>query len=563
MNLIDRAIGFFAPGWAVNRYAARATLEQIQNFTGGGPGGYQAGKLNRLVKLVSATKENGIPIAESDRLRANSWDLYRNNTYARKIVRSLESKVIGKGMTPDPQTINDDGTPNVEFRKRAKELWESIQSGFDIRGRPGKGGLTFPGLQRLALRSTILSGNVLTRLVPIVQDQQQQRDIPIPVVLQLIDSARLADVPSNDSLADGSLFFRGVELDEYGQRRAYWINSYPPGAVQATYGTAKRIPAEQIQHLFIEEDIDQIIGTPWFAAAILNMRDTGDLQYNVLKGSAMAACAVLGYRKPKGKTRFGLAQDSSSGVSDVVDDDGNAITKMQPGMVFDLGTDGDLKGFSPNQQNLNPEAFVQHMLRGTAAGIAGIKSSTVTGDYRQASFSSEAAADNDTWPEIGVLQEWFATSFCQPIYEAVIRAGVLSGWFTGVVSADEFAANPGEFTKAAWQGPVSLSINPKDDIAAATLRIQGGLSSVQQECSKMGTNWRQNLIDAAELYEVADELEIPQEVVNNIMGVGSQDVIAQAMANPPEKPATDTQDPPADSTDTETPKEEVTDVAAE
>lgn len=561
MNFIDRAIGFFAPTWAVNRFAARATLEQIQNFAGGKPGGYQAGKLNRLVKLVNATKENAIPIAESDRIRAQSWDLYRNNTYARKIVRSLESKVIGKGMNPDPQTINDDGTPNVEFRKRAKELWDSLKSGFDIRGLPGKGGLTLPGMQRLALRSTILSGNVMGRLVPIQQDKQQQRDIPIPMVLQLIDSARLADTPSGDAqISQGMLFFRGVELDEFGQRVAYWINSYPPGATQATYGTARRIPAEQIQHLFIEEDIDQIIGTPWFAAAILNMRDTGDLQYNVLKGSAMAACAVLGYRKPKGKSRFGLAPTDSNG-DDAVDDDGNAITKMQPGMVFDLGSDGDLKGFSPNQQNLNPEAFVQHMLRGTAAGIAGIKSSTVTGDYRQASFSSEAAADNDTWPEIEVLQEWFSTSFCQPIYEAVVRAGVLSGWFNGIATADDFAANPGNFTKAEWQGPVSLSINPKDDIAAAGARVQGGFSSVQKECAKMGTNWRQNLIDAAELYEVADELEIPQEVVNNIMGVGSQDVIAQAMANAPDTLPTGEADSPEDTTDAESPAEEVADVA--
>ena len=37
----------------------------------------------------------------------------------------------------------------------------------------------------------------------------------------------------------------------------------------------------------------------------------------------------------------------------------------------------------------NAEAWIQHMLRSTAAGTPGTKSSTVTGDFRRSSFSSE------------------------------------------------------------------------------------------------------------------------------------------------------------------------------
>ena len=556
MNILDRAISVFSPRWAVNRLVARATLQQIEGLSGT-KSGYEAGKynINTRGRMRSEIKENAIPAEQMSRLVAQSWNLWRNNPYAKKIVRSLQSKVIGRGMMPESLAQNDDGTPNTAFRARAKQLWAQIQSGFDSRGLPGRGGLTMSGLQRLALRSTILSGQVLTRLVPIDAAQQMQRDLPIGMVLQTIDAARLADsyAPPSGTLADGHQLYRGIELDADGNRVAYWINKYQPGDTNPQYGSAIRIPAYEIGHLFVEEDIDQICGTPWFAPAILPMRDSGDLQYNVLKASAMAACVVMGYRKPTGATRFGLnaaseVDQNSSDGTDLTDPDGNAITKIQPGMFVNLGKDGALEGFSPNQPNTNAEAFIQHILRSVSAALPGIKSSTVTGDYRNSSFSSERSSDNDTWPEIEEVQEWFASSYCQPIWEAVIKAAILNGYFDGVVTAEEFGANPGRFTDAKWQGPVSRSINPKDDAESAGARMQKGLTSLQMECAAGGTNWMEVMRQTAELYEFAKANEIPVEVVNNILGITSQDVIAQTLAKKPgqqPQPA-DAEEPPED-----------------
>lgn len=551
MNFWERVIAVVSPSWAMSRFVARATLQQMEGFIG--KSGYDAGKVNINTKFRqgSEAKEFAIPLTEVARLRWQSWNLWRNNPYAKKIVHSLQSKVIGKsGMMPESTAVNEDGSPNVEFRARAKKLWQSLQSGFDLRGMPGRGGLTMPGLQKLALRAAILSGEVLTRLVPIDPVTQTQRDLPIPFALQTIDAARLADQnhPATGTIAEGHSMYRGIELDGEGNRVAYWVNSYTPGYVTPNYGTAIRIPADQVAHLFVEEDIDQYRGVPWFAPAILSVRDTGDLQYNVLKASAMAACLVMAYRKPTGAQRFGLNQSAqndphsnsgSSDGSDLTDIDGNAITKIQPGMFVNLGKDGDLQGISPNQPNLNAADFIQHMLRGTAAAFPGVKGSTLTGDYRNSSFSSERSADNDLWPEVEEVQEWFAASFCQPIYESVIRAAFLSGYFDGIATADDFVSNPSAFTSATWQGPVSRSINPTDDVNASGLRMKFGLSSLQMECAKLNINWLDVLNNIAELYEIAKSKNIPEEVVNNILGVTSQDVIATAMAAGKPSPGSD------------------------
>jgi hypothetical protein len=51
------------------------------------------------------------------------------------------------------------------------------------------------------------------------------------------------------------------------------------------------------------------------------------------------------------------------------------------------------------------------------------------------------------------------------------------------------------------------------------------------ECGKVNTNWRDVLNDVAEIYAVAQQKGIPQEVVNNIMGVDSGDQLkAQQVA---------------------------------
>lgn len=536
MNLIDRFISIISPSWAVNRVAARATLSQMEAYGASTKGGYEAGRLSRLTRGSQAgdVKEFSIPIEQLNRLRFSSWNLYRNNPYARKIVRSIESKVIGSGMMPNSLAINEDGTPNSLFRERAKRLWMSLDSGFDFRGSPGKGGQTLAGLQRLQLRSAILSGEALYRLVPLKASEMIERGLQIPLALQLIDSGRLADdmAFASGPIPDGHSVYRGIELDKDGRRVRYWLNIYQPGTTNLV--EVKPFSTSEIGHLYIEEDIDQLRGTPWFSATLLQMRDTGDLQYNVITSSKMASCVVLGYRKPTGATRFGLNQgpesvSTSSDGTDLTDGDGNPITKIQPGMFVNLGRDGELNGFAPPQLNMNIEGFIQHMLRGVSAGLPGVKASTVTGDYRNSSFSSEKAADNDTWPEVSALQEWFASSACHPIYEAVIKAGVLSGYFDNIVDANDFSANPQRYTAAAWQGPVSKSINEVDDINAAGLRMQFGVSSPQRECAKVGVDWREIVNDIAEFYAAAKDAGLPEEVVNNVLSVGSQDVIAQAM----------------------------------
>jgi lambda family phage portal protein len=538
MNMIDRIVGFFSPEAGVRRMEARATMAQVNALLGSTAGPYAAANTNRLNPLLKVSrKENEVSGTRIEILRAQSWDMYRDNPSCRKIIRSLEAKVIGKGMHPESLATFSDGTPNTRFRELAMTLWERLQSGFDSRGMPGKGGLTMGCQQRLALRSVILSGDTIYRMKPITQQEQDRRSLPIPMVLQLVDTCRLAadsEVPTSE-LESGNFLFRGIEFNANEERVAYWIKNSSIVASANTPATATRVPIDKLGHLYFEEDIDQSRGTPWFASLILRARRTDDLEYNVLTASAMASCVVAKYSKPTGSGKLGLNANTSN--DDLTDTDGNTISKIQPGIIVNTGRDGSFDLMSPNQPNMNPEAFVQHLQRGTASGVAGTKASTVTGDYRNSSFSSERSADNDCWPEIQIVQEWFASQYCQPIWETILRAAVFEGYFGDAVTIEEFQEDPNRFCAAAWQGPVALSINPKDDAAAAAARIKNGQSSLQMECAKVNVNWRDVLNDIAELYEVAEEKGIRPEVIANIMGIDPQVQTASAEPDDTEDPA--------------------------
>lgn len=514
---LDNLIAVFAPAYAVQRMQARATLQQIEAFSNSS-GGYNAGKLNRLTKHWDRTplREIEVPRAQIERLRAESWNLYRNNPYARKIVRTLETKVIGRGLHPQSLATRADGTPHIEFRRAAARLWWSLADCLDIRGRPGRGGCDLVELQKLALRSCILSGDLLTRTVTVSQAKAREAGSPVRLMLHLVDASRLSPDNRSPEFNPANQFYRGIELTPAGERVAYHITTPPLDEQQTDSGEVARVAADSMLHLFVQEDVDQLRGVPWFASALLQFRDTGDLQYNVLKSSAMAACVVLGYRLPAGKRKFGL-QSTENG--DLTDADGNAITRMAPGMMINLGQDGELKGFSPNQPTHNVEAFIQHLLRGVGSGLPGLKSSTITGDYRNSSFSSERSADNDCWPEMESVQDWFATAWCQPIYELVIRQAVLSGWFSGIVTADEFEDRSREFLDTQWCGPVPRSINPTEDAEAAKKRIANGQTSPQIECAALGRQWQDVLSDNAEWIRACQEQGLPDWYVAQTLGL--------------------------------------------
>jgi len=522
---LDKLIGVFSPTWGLRRVHARATMDNINQLLGtSGQGGYDAGKLNKYTQGRTGVREHENSIARGNIQNvANwAWSLYRNNGHMRKTVRQLNAKVIGNGLMPQSQATRPDGQSHDEFRRRARQIWLRVQTQLDYRGRPGAGGQHFTALSKTALRATILSGETFLRFRSLSSEQQRARRTLLPLQVQLIHRDRLDESRIDDQV------FRGVEFNELDERVAYHFLARHPSDPRAAFSReSTRIPASEIVHLFVEEDIDQVLGSPWLAAQLFKCRDVGDVEFNELTAEAMAACIVLGYRQSSGHSQFGVDLPSDWSPTDA---DGNPVTGLTPGMLINLGKTGELDAFNPNRPNPHLEGFLQHLLRSQAAAAPGTKGSTLTGDYKRASFASEAAADNDIWPELEELQLWFGTHFVQPVYERVITAGVTAGLFDGVLDAQQFNARRDDFLATQWQGPVRRSINQADDAQGAAARVKNGTSSPQIEGAKIGHDSLQILDDAKEWIEECTNRGLPDWYIAQTLGLAQAEQLAAQQA---------------------------------
>lgn len=535
---LDSVIGAVFPRWGLNRMAARATMQQIVGVAGGSSG-YNAAKINRFTRNQPRTvlPEHMVPRSHPESIAAQSWELFRNNGSARKVIRSIESKVIGRGMFPHSLATRVDGTPHIEFRQAVKRLWWSMASCIDARGKPGSGGLDLVEFQKQALRQCILSGEVLCRKVFLTKKQQRKSGSPVAVAYQLIPGSRLSSEAKADNTPEDAIFYRGIELDSTGRRVAYHVVPPQIDEFAVPVQTPKRIQAEEITHLYIAEDIDQLRGVGWFAPVLIDLRDTDALNFNILQAVNMAACVVMSYRLGSGQRRMGLQAPASS--PDMEDEDGNRINKLQAGMLINKGDGGEVELHAPPQASSGMDSLIQSFQRKYAAGMPGIKGSTVTGDYRGSSYSSERSADNDIWPEIESLQDWFAVNFCQPMFEEIVNQAMIDGYFSGIITAEEYADRKQELLQTAWKGPVARSINPTDDARAARLRVANGQSSPQLECSAIGVDPVDVINDVSEWLQQAEAKGWPEWMIKQSLGV---DNVATSSPQPAQSPDSANQD---------------------
>lgn len=524
-TFLDKMIGYAFPGWGASRYAARASLDQISKFVG--QGNYDAGKRNRLTGWTPAERqsENAVSRTELLNLRARSWGLFRNNPHAKKIIRQIETKTIGRGMGLQSQAMTATGDPAVDFRELASDLWQQVQCQLDYRGRPGYGGQSFPELCKTALRSVVLGGDCFFRFKVLTLAQMKERKLLLPLQVQLIHNERIRGDAQHVPLP-GNTVLDGIEVNGDGERVAYWVSKGHP-TDPTSFGQANdfmRVPAAEMLHVYVAEDIDQIRGTPWFAALINQLKDTGDYQYNELTSAKLRACLMLAWNPGSANTAGipGVNGPGGDAANSLTDADGNTVAAMQPGMILNLGQDGAMNDITP-PANTAAEQYSNHLLRVASVGAPGSKGSTLTADYRGSSFASERSADNEIWPEIECVQDWFADQFVRPVYEAVIDMGFLMGKFRGSeFSPADYRDNRYEIVAASFQGPVPRSINPKDDAEASALEIKNGTSSPQIEAAKRGRNWQQLVKDRVEFEQYATSLGMEEEEAKAMLGVEPQ-----------------------------------------
>lgn len=456
------------------------------------------------------------------RLRNRSWDAWRRNPHGRKIGRTISSQVMGSGLTPQFLAEDVEGTRDDEIRADCDRLWMLFAKNCHPWNKVGAGGYNWRQLCDQMARELVFSGELFLRHVKLTNSEKKSTGRKVRYGVEIIESERLPDTDRVTSeAAPGNKIFRGIELDPNGRRVAYHIekaNSDHPSYRNLWKTDTVRVPVDDITHVYVSDRPSQIRGVPLTEPILDRLREIADYEENELIASLVAACATLVVTRRSGAGRLSLNTPTNEDSTDAND---NQISRLQPGTMITIADGDKVEGFNPGRPNTGTEGFVNHMLRGVATAMPGVKSSTLIGDYRESSFSSEKAADNDCWEETRWLQNFFA-AYCQIIWENLLEVAVMDGFFKGL-SIQDLEEDEG-YKSAQWNGPVPKSINPKDDADAAGELITLSLSSVQDECAKLGVNWRDVLKKKADFQKAKSEygIEEPNAETYGLMGVAAQ-----------------------------------------
>lgn len=418
--------------------------------------GFDAAALNRYVNdwLTSSHSIDNDIRKGLKKVRERSRDLARNNDHARNAVRVICNNVVGTGIQMQATVKMRRGG---RLDKATNDAIEAAWAKWKKASRCHTAGmLSFAEMERAIVRAVVIDGEVFIRKV-----KEPFGDSRIPFALELLDADRL-DVELNGTAPNGNDIRMGVERDRWGRPVAYHFDVSNPadiGLMGTSYNPQKkRVPANEVIHLFVSEQPNQTRGIPWFVTAIIRMHHlSGFTEAEVI--AARAEACRMGF----------ITSPEDGAMSDGEEGDGTPISSFEPGRIERLLPGETYTEAKPARPGGTYEPFVKSMLRSMAAGI-GVTYASLSRDYSEVNYSSgrlELLDERDNWR---VLQQWLIERFHSAIFPEWLDVATMAG----EVSLAGYENAPDMYRAVRWVPRGWSWVDPQKEIAAYQAAVRCG-----------------------------------------------------------------------------------------
>jgi len=460
-NFLDKAIGALSPRAGFERMKARAATEQLETLLGelGGKRGYEGAGLGRRTEGWRTTPAgvNNENRPAMRLLRDRSRDLGRNNPYAKKAIQVFGSNVVGGGI----KATSDLSAGKAKRLNKAWNRWaDSPACDFD-------GQRNFYGIERAVMRAVAESGEALVlrkRLTP-AEAKKYGRGYPLQV--QVLEGDYLDSGRDYQLAEGGGRIIQGVEFDTNGRRVAYWLFSSHPGEnVQWGDRTSKRIPAEDVLHIFEVLRPGQVRGIPFGVSAMLRLRDLDEYEDAQLIRQKIAACYAVIY---SGAEFAGIGSEVPGTAAA---NQGTIPTHIEPGMIEKVPAGSTVTAVTPPPL-VGYAEYVKAVLQAVAVGY-GVTYEQLTGDYSNVNYSSARMARLEFGAYVSELQEMLIVQLCTPIWDWFVLAAFLVG------ETDEVGVG------AKWTVPARAMVDPAKEVKAIKEAVRAGFMSWSDAVLSLG-----------------------------------------------------------------------------
>lgn len=531
MRLIEKAISYISPSWALKRAHANKVLRS-----------YQGAEANRLTnhkkpRNLAADQELLGPFG-ADAMRAWARSLVRDNAYAWNVVDTIVSNIVGDGITAQSTYETPEGEDVENVNDIRDKVWNEWCEVCDINGE-----LTFSEIQILCQREMVEAGEVLVRKISTPSKTYRGITRPVPLALELIEADRLAlerdTYKARLARGDKSInaVVRGVELDDKGKPVAYWIYpQHPSSPYSLGNQTPERIPANEIEHLYRKDRVGQSRGISWFAPVMSWMRDLGVYVDNELQASAVASCFGVAI-----KSDMPIGTLSAPSGEDTTDANGNGLEYLEPAMVVRLRPGESVESINPGRPNSASEPWINLMLRGICAGT-GTNYEAIAKDFSKTSYSSSRSSKLEDRPRYKRGQNYIIWHLCQPVWDEFCNAAAREG-LEGFPTSTELLDDRRTVAPVEWQRPEQEWVDPMSEQGAAENALASFTDTYQNVLGSRGLSYRSVLYQRAKeerlrlkLGLLTTEEKTAQMMAAQTGAAGPTDAIAAAQET--EKPGT-------------------------
>lgn len=446
MNIIDAVYEAFSPQKAARRMAARVALNKLRDYEGASRGTRRTDKWKTRGTSANAEIRKALPL-----LRDRARDLARNTPYGARAVNVIAGAIVGYGIKTTIRTTN---------KRNQKPLQDAYKAWAESTDCDIEGNHDIYGLQDTAARALAESGEVLVRRVWVKRKDPRA----IPIALQVLE-ADYIDTRQDTVTPGGNRVVQGKEYDKNGRCIAYYLFDDHPGdafSLARTSYTSKRVPAEDIEHIYRIDRPGQGRGVTWFAPVILRLRDLDEYEDAQLIRQKIAACFTV----------FLSNADGGVEQTKINNDAEDLIDRLEPGLIQPLPT-GMSATFAQPPSVQGYQEYMSVSVHAVAAGLS-IPYEALTGDYSGVNFTSGKIGFGqfhviaDTW-------QWktFIPKFCGGTLRWFKEAAILAGFNTEGVTAK-------------YTPPHRPMLDPTREVPATIKAVRGGLMTQPEAIRAQG-----------------------------------------------------------------------------
>ena len=498
-NFLDKCIAAVSPVRAVRRAAARTALE----FFNSGYGNYGA---NLTKKSMRGWMYHGGSPKEDiednlDVLRQRSRDAYMGIPTASAALKTMRTNVVAGGLMPSPQI-------DAEYLKLTNEQAETLQAKIlrefslwaDTKVCDADRIDNFYQLQQLAFLSYLMNGDAFV-LLPVKEQPGQ----PYSLRVRLIEADRVCSPDGYDRLVPCEIqghrvysIVQGVETDEDGMVVAYWIcNRHPLSSLANQAGVMKWVRVEaygstgrpNVLHIMNRERAGQLRGVPILAPVMEALKQLG--RYTEAEITSAVISAMFTVFIQSQTVQDGRPIGEAIPPELLIDAQDQGSIELGNGAIVALGPGETVEFADPKHPNSGYDAFYSTMVRGISSALE-IPPEVLEKQFTK-NFSSARGSLNEFWRTCGMMRDWFADDFCQPVYEALFSEAVARGR----IQAPGFFSDPvirKAYVDCKWNGPSRTALNPSQEVEAAIKRVDAGFSTAEEETAQLTGGDRKSVV---------------------------------------------------------------------